>query len=181
MKLFKPIFKHWSYLADFVVIVAGIVVALSLDAWWQDKQDRKLEHEYMIRLHRDFQESKNNLENGAALMRNCRDDAIQLLQVIHGERKFNNDSVKEWLYRSLYIRTFRMVDGTYKSLIQSGKLGLITNETLNSNLARIGRLVETNSSTPEIQWDFFNNAISEPFFSTEIGLLNIYSDGIGIG
>jgi len=32
MKLFKlRVLKHWSYLADFVLIVLGIILALSLD------------------------------------------------------------------------------------------------------------------------------------------------------
>ena len=63
MKLFKPVFKHWSYLADLVVIILGIVIALSLDAWWQDKQDRKMEQNYLNQLYVDFNSSEISLTN----------------------------------------------------------------------------------------------------------------------
>ena len=44
MKLFKlPVLKHWSYLADFIVIVLGIIVALSLDNWNQERINKKEE------------------------------------------------------------------------------------------------------------------------------------------
>ena len=69
MKIFKPL-KHWSYLADFVVIVAGILVAISVDNWNQNRQDRKLEQQYLEQLYVDFSETNQRLteNNDSTLM-----------------------------------------------------------------------------------------------------------------
>ena len=178
MKLFKPIFKHWSYLADLVVIILGIIIALSLDAWWQNKQDRKREQEYLMSLYNDFAISLEVLYSDLNKQYVYRDDVIKILSTIHGEKEFNSDSIKIWLANGSNPSEIKLTDGTYNSLINSGNLNLITNEVLSNKLASYGSATQKEITAAKRQADVFNELAMTGFFMEEIGYFSIYSDSL---
>jgi hypothetical protein len=47
--------RPWSRLiAESLAIIASILVAFAIDAWWQDRQERKDERQYVSSLRQEF-------------------------------------------------------------------------------------------------------------------------------
>ncbi|MBT4408826.1 MAG: hypothetical protein HOC82_03205, partial [Bacteroidetes bacterium] len=97
MKLFKPIFKHWSFLADFIVIVAGILVAISLDNWNQDRQDRKMEQQYLEQLYVDFSETNLRLTKNNNTTLESVANMVKVINIIQDKTAYSADSLDYWL------------------------------------------------------------------------------------
>jgi len=169
MKLFKPIFKHWSYLADLVVIILGIVIALSHDAWWQNKQDRRLEKHYLGQLYTEFIESETILTKDYNLRLSRKESAIRILKTIHEDLNMPVDSIGIQLLHSRYNTSVAIVDGTYKALIQSGHISLISNDSLRSKLASYGKKVDIDMSRLNITMEASLNLWMSNFVFDEIG------------
>lgn len=53
--------------AEFLVVVTGVLVALALNAWWGERQDRDLEQDYLRQLAADVQETRSGF---------ARDDSV---------------------------------------------------------------------------------------------------------
>lgn len=167
MRIFKPPFKHWSYLADLVVIILGIVIALSLDAWWQNKQDRKLEQHYLEKLYVEFKANEHNFEKSLHDHVRKQGYAKTVLRVIHDGLDIPTDSIGHLVNWASKGSPDAIIDGNYKALIQSGHLSLITNDSLRSKLAAYGGRVAVDMNKLLIWSENANTRWSYPFFMEE--------------
>ena len=168
MKLFKPIFKHWSFLADFIVIVAGILVAISLDNWNQDRQDRKLEQQYLEQLYDDFSETNLRLTKNNNTTLESVANMVKVINIIQDKTAYSADSLDYWLTKGRGTEDFRVKDGTYKSLINSGQLGIIRNDSLRSRLAEYQGLIDVDIQKLQTDWAYIYSLSIESFFMTEL-------------
>lgn len=50
------------FAAEIIVIVAGVLIALALNAWWQDRQDAESEQVYLRLLLRDLDQMEVDLD-----------------------------------------------------------------------------------------------------------------------
>ncbi|MFC2128351.1 hypothetical protein ACFLRR_00610 [Bacteroidota bacterium] len=170
MKLFKlPVLNHWSYLADLVVIVLGIIIALSLDAWWQEKQDRKLERKYLISLKVDLKADLFRISdlNDKTIRRIGHSTRIlkHLNAKIEHPTVFNIDSI--YLMKSDSIsQRGNLVEAistigkvwklerfapTYDELTNTGFLRLLTNDSLRLELRQYYLRIESSIFLEEEQ------------------------------
>jgi len=175
MKLFKPILKHWSYLADLVVIILGIVIALSLDAWWQDKQERKLERHYLEQLYNECIDNEESLSQFLSTTLRYENSTIILQEVIHDNKLISDDSLGLLLINGLSSTDFTIINGTYISLIQSGHLKLITNAFLREELAAYGGKVESNVASYKYFAQNKSFLYTSSFFIEELNIFGFYN------
>ena len=109
-----------------VVIVGSILLALALDAWWDERQERAEEQEILRGLEADF---VSNLEQLRRVIRThqgfdarlVRLDAMTDLEVT----TVAFDSLSQYLSSINVSLTFDARDGTLDGVIGSGKLALI--------------------------------------------------------
>ena len=69
-------------LAEGGAIVASILLAFWIEAWWNEKQERQAELDYLIALQKDFSETRVSLENQIDRVSRLFDDVDQVLSVI---------------------------------------------------------------------------------------------------
>lgn len=122
---------------EFVTIVAGVLFALATQAWWQGREDRSREREYLRQLLSDVEVNQERLENA------IRGDSIggQTLTRI-GDALFSANplppsaTIREWLLDDTWMRNseFQPLTGTYTALISSGDLALIRTDSLRALL-----------------------------------------------
>ena len=53
------------FLAEFLVVVIGVLVALAVSAWWQSQQDRALERRYLEQLDADLLSTESDMHDAS--------------------------------------------------------------------------------------------------------------------
>jgi len=122
------------FLAEFLVVVSGIMVALALSGWVQERRDQQREIAYLQQLSADLLSSEQQLSEAVEHMR---ERARASARVLH--RFWREDpAVDEAFLKDLWLpqgtRRFRPVMGTAEALSSTGNLSLIGSDTLRAEL-----------------------------------------------
>ena len=125
--------------AEMVVIVVGILIALAVDAWWQQHQDRRAERETLAAVYAEFQE--NDARYREAIR--THDEIVQaVVAVLAASPDDCGEQVAESLGLAVYRwQTFDAASGETDLLIASGRLALIQDADLRRRLASWNSLV----------------------------------------
>jgi hypothetical protein len=135
MKLFKPILKHWSYLADFVVIVLGILVALSLDNWNTERQRKKEEIQFLKEIRKTLE--KDQIDAQVNIRQHQKSiNAIDSLFIAFDNHLPYNENMIPYFSRLLSTMIFLQTEGPL-NVLQSKGFDLISNDTIRSQLIRL--------------------------------------------
>ena len=146
----NKISKYLFYaLGEIILVVIGILIALSINNWNEENKNRTLEDQYYIRLYEDVQQDDKRIKKLLSQIEERKSDANQLLRlVLNGEfnaRDINLQYVKT--IRGSAIN-FEPNDAAYEDLKSSGNLNLIQDidikDKLNNYFKRIEQLVKTN-------------------------------------
>ena len=121
---------------DLVVVIAGILAALWLDAWWQGRLDRQEEAFLLVGLREEFVANRQQLADHIGTWEylvGAVDRARQLMgrEIPQSEA----GDVKNTFRGTLSMRFFDPRQGQLSSLINSGKLGLVSNPSLRAKIA----------------------------------------------
>lgn len=110
--IFKKIkaFKYWNYLADLLVVIVGIIIALSLDTWWQNRQDTKNGEESLIGIYNDLETQKDRFES--IIYYDCH-------TVTHGRKIIELLAEPKFIIDSLEYHASRLTSGTVYVLMNS--------------------------------------------------------------
>jgi hypothetical protein len=121
--------------AQFLVVVAGVLVALSLDAWRQGRQEVKSESSYLALLSRDVARSITDLEQFSAFEARLLEDAIAAQRAI-AQVPVKGDTAKlsEVLSHLLTRQTMVLKNSTYLDLVSTGHLTLIRDAKLRDEI-----------------------------------------------
>jgi len=126
----KPL-KYARYaIGEIVLVVIGILIALSINNWNEQNKENKIEHKYLERLVIDLGVDSSYYEQKIAES----ESAIQHLnEYIHKsyETQKSIEEVKQ-LFTHLHAQTDPLTtqNSTYKELTGSGNINIIKNETL---------------------------------------------------
>ncbi len=130
--------KYLKYaIGEIVLVVIGILIALSINNWNEDKKERQEEYLALKSLHSEFIESRELFNQSQRHHKIIFDGMQSLLEILDARR------VNESLVDSIYIHLntsawssgiFEPSRGIVNSLINSGKQNIISNENLKSHL-----------------------------------------------
>ena len=114
-------------LGEFLLIVAGVTVALAADSLWSFRQDRVLEAEYLEQLRSDLDENRDRLIAAIEDEETIGDGAFSALSAVKGGETISPDSARAWLVeqRGFYYADPRLLTGTFSGLVESGDLRMI--------------------------------------------------------
>jgi len=124
-------------IAEGMVIVISILLALSADAWWNRREELRQEHEALSQLYEEFLLNRERLADAEGRHRAQRDNIIRMLTAI-AERGFPPGSYElpdSILSGGLGSVQFEPVGGVISSLISSGRVALIRDDSLRVALA----------------------------------------------
>ena len=102
--------------AEIVVVVAGVLIALALDAWWEDRQAAAQERVYLNQLASDLETTANRLEQSEAGMRNTMRRASNLLIAFADPDGADRDSVTHWVAWVVWYQRPGLALGVARSL-----------------------------------------------------------------
>lgn len=145
----KPAFAAGRYLkyaiGEIVLVVIGILIALSINNWNNEKQERKTEKINLIALQREFIQNKNILN--VVIERNTLniDGATKMIESF---KSGVSDTISE---KTIAYNTYQAFGneinftpntGVLSEIMSSGDLRLIQNQELKHKLAAFGSWIE---------------------------------------
>lgn len=130
--------KYLIYaVGEILLVVIGILIALQINDWNKNQNERLEEKEILKAMQVDFIESKNRISETIFLQERVIKFGTTLSQLmIEKEYQLGLDSIEYYLFDGA-ISHWRAepVTGTYDALIGAGKTGLIQNNDLRRILA----------------------------------------------
>ena len=132
--------KYLIYaIGEIVLVVIGILIALQINNWNQSKILKIEEVKSLESLHSEFQKNLQKFDNIHALQL-IRNDAIT--QILFSDVSNYSLSNLDSLYlKANFNWTYNPSFGIYNSLINSGKIQLITSDTLKNRISQFKELV----------------------------------------
>ncbi|MDX1482832.1 MAG: hypothetical protein R3315_14195, partial [Woeseiaceae bacterium] len=115
-------------------IVASILIAFAIDAWWQDRTDRKVELNYLQALQDDLQVSLELLTRDEAVQQRQIDYLESLLSTI-GDTRYS-DELRLWIDDGLFdVGTYQPQISSLRDLESSGQSRIIRSPRIRRALA----------------------------------------------
>ena len=143
------------FLGEFTVIVVGVLVALALDSWVDDRAARQDETEARILLRSEFELNSARLDTVRAAHQRTLDAAYELLELMDTSDTWDQrDRLPGLVWTFVSPSSFDPIRGGLNSLIQSGQLGLIRDESLRAALAGWPDIVADMHEDEQEQWRY---------------------------
>jgi hypothetical protein len=138
MALSRPSLPWSRLIAEFLVIVVGVVVALGVDQWAQGRRDRALEEEYLERLLGDV---RYDIEELTFIRERSSLSADQARSVLDAEwvRRAPVDSLVGTAYGAFLTRIPDLSRSTFNELVSSGRIDLLRSRAVREALAEYDR------------------------------------------
>jgi len=123
-------------IGEILLVVAGILIALQVNTWNNNRNNRQQEQEILRQLKREFLDNKQQLEDKMFIREAITASAYKLIGYFEkGFEKLNQDSLDHHLAASMFRPTFDPARGVTDDLLASGKLYLIRNDSLRAAIS----------------------------------------------
>jgi len=147
--------KYTRYaIGEIVLVVIGILIALSINNWNQSQKEKRIETQYLNNIVRDLNEQLKSIETQMQMEQSYYEAASYLIENYNKDHVFTLDSI---FYKRATVlanrKTFLITDPTYTDLISSGNINIIKNQankdlllTYYQELERIEKIIQNNNS-----------------------------------
>ena len=148
--------KYFKYaIGEIVLVVLGILIALSINNWNENKKDRRNETVFLQGIINDIDEQRLVLEDQVDAETRRVTAAIEALRIIDNDSiQFKLDSVYGRIKVLSIRKTFSVFNPTYEELKSTGSLKLIKDDTIKKsiilfyqNLEHINLIITANNSS----------------------------------
>jgi len=161
-------------LLEGATIVASILLAFGIDAWWDDHKDERREAILVDGLLADFRASRAGLEDRLALARRMSAGNELLVQRLGGHAAGSSVAVPEELVLAvLGGPTYEANTSALDAAVASGEIELLENRELRSALANWKRLL-ADTTEDELEVRRITNQQLVPLLSRSIDLTGYY-------
>ncbi len=119
-----------------VAIVLSILLAFAIDAWWAEKKESDVEHAALLSLRSDFIASREQMATVLLSLENARTDFARFQSATTAELiEIDPDTKRKFLTAFVKNHTFDPVTATLDALVNDGRLGLISDAQLLTQLS----------------------------------------------
>jgi hypothetical protein len=129
--------RWWQVALELALLVGGILIALAVDGWMDDRRDAQLERTYLERLERDLVQSQDTMDGFVTFERQQTADGVLAYRGLRGVPEIGREPVAVALSHLANRRTLRLQAATYRDLLSTGNLRLIRNPELRDAIVRL--------------------------------------------
>jgi len=153
--------KYFKYaIGEIILVMIGILLALQVNNWNNNRIEQNEEKEVIAKLHTDFKENKKVLKDFLIEVNNQMNAQITLMNLIGASKeelyKHNLDSI---FYISFGASEMAFADNTIKNIMQSGKLNILKNEKIIDLLYKWNTLSEIRKTRMTKMDDWSNDKL----------------------
>jgi sensor c-di-GMP phosphodiesterase-like protein len=127
--------SRW-FVAEFVVIIVGVLVALAIDEWRDTLQAEEREQEYLRQLAADLRATRDMFAEAAEDNAQSENAAARLTEIFESDSDVELNEVRRLLAEARYFNNPVPILGTAEALVSTGDLRLIGNSRVRSELTR---------------------------------------------
>ncbi|MFK5879163.1 MAG: DUF6090 family protein [Flavobacteriaceae bacterium] len=176
--------KYLKYaIGEIVLVVIGILIALQINNWNEERKRSNQENKIILSLTSDFIESKKRLQKTMRAQKRSVNQSIALIQMYEKKSPMApNDSIMRYIQFGAYSwYRAEMVSGAYDALINAGDYELIKNDKLTKLMAEYFSIAKSTFEDHETSMNHLYN-MQEIAATTLIPLadLNLKKDIIGL-
>lgn len=146
--------KYFKYaIGEIVLVVIGILIALQINNWNQNRLNENLESQYYGRLLEDLIEERINLQAASNYSNQVIGHAKNAIAVFENYPDANPNPIDNLIdmYQASQLRDQNSASSTYKELIASGQINLIQNDSLKTALIRFYEIDWTDSGVFKLE------------------------------
>ena len=125
--------KYFKYaIGEIILVVLGILIALQINNWNEQRKNNKAETELLSALHTDFIETKKRLQTTIKLQNTVVSYSKTLIELYETNKLLDKkDSIPDYVcYGALSWWRAEPVTGTYDAMLSTGQIDLLRNKTL---------------------------------------------------
>lgn len=147
LKLVARLRRHdWTAaVIELVIVVVGILVALQLNNWNQNRLDHARADGYYRRIHSELVADRQNIDNALTFWKTVSDYGRAAIAFGESRQRVDGSNWKTVLayYQASQLMPFELEDSTFTEMRDGGGLALIDDEGLRKQLADYYRLSGT--------------------------------------
>lgn len=144
--------------AEGAAIVASILLAFWIDAWWDERGEQEDLLEYLIAFEQELIESSKDIELALDLstgvLKATDEVFLILVDSTHGSLPDNFAETIGSIYK---IHSPNLNTGAYEDMVSSGNMRLIGNRTLSDRIKQYMHSVSSVRSVNQVLWDTYYN------------------------
>jgi hypothetical protein len=166
---------HWKrIIVEATAIVASILIAFAIDAWWQNRTERIIEVQYLQALREDLLISLELLDE---------DEAVQQRQVGYLNSLLSTDSdtpysdeLRRWIDDGLFnVGTYQPQISALRALESSGQTQIIRNPDIRRVLASVRQRMDSLEFTQR-DFQLSQQTLIDPFLVDNFNLSHLMLD-----
>lgn len=153
--------KYLIYaIGEIILVVIGILIALQINNWNHDYQDRRQENQILSQLLQEYNSNLDQINDKIALRNETLNSCIRFLE--YRKKDFNEisvDSVDAHLFRISIRPTFDPELSVSNELINSGKLYLLENDELRNSISSYASFLSELSEEEQVILNITENQL----------------------
>ena len=171
--------KYFKYaIGEIILVVIGILIALQINNWNQELGHKQDEHLIVKNLNLEFKKNKISIEKYIKQYESILSDIRNIMNLIgEPEEVLNKHNLDSLISRSIDYWTYKPSQSVVSDIISSGKLNLITSDSLRLQLFEWSVNLEENVENYKTL-DEISQSIVLPYLIKHASLKNIDSYGI---
>lgn len=145
-------------IAEVFLLAIGVTLALAADAWNDARLERREEASYLEALQRDFAATRTNLQSVLDYTTRVRDNNMSFIEALSSPPgSIAEDSLLAFAEIAFMVEFYEPVLGTYRDMVNSGKLELLRSDSLRLELAQFEIEFEGVQLVVEESWNQWND------------------------
>ncbi|AOW19914.1 DUF6090 family protein [Urechidicola croceus] len=137
--------KYFKYaIGEIVLVVIGILIALSINNWNQNRISNNEEQTILKNIHSEFLQNKEVIDSTFEALDEGFNSS-KIIMSLFGEKNeiISNHNIDSLIFNALETGSFRPSENTISDLLQSGRLQLLQNEKLKHLIYQWTRSIKT--------------------------------------
>ena len=161
----------WWAVGEISIVVAGVLIAFALNAWWAERVALRTEQVHLRSLVTDFERNVGSLRALVQRQERVERACVDLLRLARTEPVASSDSIRPLLGQVFSSVRFEPAMGAYEGLLNSAGLTLIRDADLRSSLAGFAALMKGRYSerfSDELYFSFIRDFTGKLGFADEV-------------
>ena len=129
--------RYFKYaIGEIILVVIGILIALQINNWNEERKDRKREQVILKNLQTDFKTNINNINDASHIFLQAYDASASLLEIIRTDDEIDNVKIEHLIDETINkTKSLDIITGSIDEMLNTGSINLIRDADLRKQLS----------------------------------------------